>query len=185
MQTIDSTFNAYKMPGMNDIWNPIHNAVASIRYTQARYGSIFKTPGIASMAKGGGYQGYYQGGRVPNTQLGWVGERGPELMELPAGTQIRSNSDSQSILNKMMTGMVSYAKGESSPAVATAGGGLPPIQITFAPNITLGNDTDSSMIDKVMEALKYASGELKRELKQLLIKLLDDIDNDKKRRSLK
>jgi len=181
MQTIDSTFNAYKMPGMNDIWNPIHNAVASIRYTQARYGSIFKTPGIASMAKGGGYQGYYQGGRVPNTQLGWVGERGPELMELPAGTQIRSNSDSQSILNKMITGMVSYAKGESSPAVATAGGGeLPPIQLTIAPTINIGNDPDGSVYDAVIKAMKESGAEME----SILMELLEKIQRNKKRRDL-
>ncbi len=40
MQTIDSTFNAYKLPGMNDIWNPVHNLAAAIRYILARYGSI-------------------------------------------------------------------------------------------------------------------------------------------------
>ncbi|MFP3471937.1 transglycosylase SLT domain-containing protein, partial [Micrococcus sp. SIMBA_144] len=31
-QTIDPTFNSYKMPGMDDIYNPVHNAVAAIRY---------------------------------------------------------------------------------------------------------------------------------------------------------
>lgn len=40
MQTIDSTFNAYKLPGHGNIWNPIDNMVAAIRYMIARYGSV-------------------------------------------------------------------------------------------------------------------------------------------------
>lgn len=38
MQTIDPTFNAYKMPGYDDIWDPVANLVAAIGYIQARYG---------------------------------------------------------------------------------------------------------------------------------------------------
>ncbi|WP_445506766.1 phage tail tape measure protein [Niallia sp. 03190] len=183
LQTIDSTFSAYKMPGMNDIWNPIHNAVASIRYTQSRYKSIFNTPGIASMAGGGAYKGYFQGGTVPNTRLGWVGERGPELMELPAGTQIRSHSDSNSILNNMISGMVSFANGESSSQSFAVGGGwnLPPIHVTFAPTIQMGDNSDQSLYDKILDALRTASGEFK----QMLIQWLQDIENDKKRRDMK
>lgn len=58
MQTIDSTFNAYKIPGHDDIWNPVDNAIASIRYAIARYGSLANVPGVKSLAKGGKYIGY-------------------------------------------------------------------------------------------------------------------------------
>jgi hypothetical protein len=54
MQTIEPTFNAYKLPGYGDIWNPIHNAVAAIRYIIARYGSVYNLP------RGG----YAEGGEV-------------------------------------------------------------------------------------------------------------------------
>lgn len=40
MQMIDSTFNAYKLLGHGNIWNPIDNIVAAIRYMIARYGSV-------------------------------------------------------------------------------------------------------------------------------------------------
>lgn len=58
MQTIDSTFNAYKLQGHDDIWNPVDNAIASIRYAIARYGSLANVPGVKSLAKGGKYVGY-------------------------------------------------------------------------------------------------------------------------------
>ena len=61
-QTIPTTFAAHKLPGLNDLWNPVHNAVAAIRYMQSRYGSVFNIPGIRNMAAGGAYAGYEKGG---------------------------------------------------------------------------------------------------------------------------
>ncbi|WP_153018039.1 transglycosylase SLT domain-containing protein, partial [Saccharococcus caldoxylosilyticus] len=61
MQTIDPTFNRYKLPGLDDIWNPIHNAVAAIRYIIARYGTVFNVPGIRNLMRGKGYVGYAKG----------------------------------------------------------------------------------------------------------------------------
>jgi uncharacterized protein YukE len=58
MQCIDPTFQAYKLPGHGDIWNPVDNIIAGIRYTFDRYGGFEGHPGLASMAAGGGYQGY-------------------------------------------------------------------------------------------------------------------------------
>jgi TP901 family phage tail tape measure protein len=80
MQTIPSTFNAYKMSGFNDILNPIHNAIASIRYILSKYGSIFNTPGIKNMSKGGGYKGYANGGIIDKMELAWHGEEGAEAI---------------------------------------------------------------------------------------------------------
>ncbi|MFE3202262.1 NlpC/P60 family protein [Embleya sp. NPDC059237] len=65
MQMIPPTFNAYKLPGMDDILNAVHNAVSAIRYISARYGTPFNTPGIRSLSAGGGYVGYKSGGIVP------------------------------------------------------------------------------------------------------------------------
>jgi WXG100 family type VII secretion target len=58
MQCIDSTFNAHKLPGHDDIWNPVDNIIAGVRYTFSRYGGFEGHPGLKSMAHGGGYQGY-------------------------------------------------------------------------------------------------------------------------------
>ena len=44
MQTIRSTFEAHKLPGHNDIWNPVDNMCAAIRYIIGRYGSVVNLP---------------------------------------------------------------------------------------------------------------------------------------------
>jgi len=46
LQLMPPTFFAYKLPGHDDIWNPVDNAAAAIRYIQSRYGSPYKIPGI-------------------------------------------------------------------------------------------------------------------------------------------
>ncbi|MGN0193583.1 MAG: transglycosylase SLT domain-containing protein, partial [Pseudoramibacter sp.] len=40
MQTIDSTFRANALPGHTNIWNPVDNMAAAIRYMIKRYGSV-------------------------------------------------------------------------------------------------------------------------------------------------
>lgn len=66
MQTIDSTFAAYALPGYDDIWNPVHNTIAAIRYMNERYGGIQNHPGLG----GNGYIGYAVGTReVPQDML--------------------------------------------------------------------------------------------------------------------
>jgi hypothetical protein len=61
MQTIDSTFKAYSIKGHKDIWNPVDNIIAGVRYAESRYGSLANVPGIKSMANGGAYKGYAVG----------------------------------------------------------------------------------------------------------------------------
>ena len=50
MQVIDPTFQAYKDPGYDDIWDPEANIRASINYAIARYGSL-----PAAYDRAGGY----------------------------------------------------------------------------------------------------------------------------------
>ncbi|WP_083666555.1 transglycosylase SLT domain-containing protein [Saccharomonospora sp. CUA-673] len=58
MQTIDPTFDAYKLAGHNDIYAPVDNIIAGVNYTFDRYGGFEEHPGLKSMSGGGGYQGY-------------------------------------------------------------------------------------------------------------------------------
>ncbi|MFY0575808.1 transglycosylase SLT domain-containing protein [Cystobacter fuscus] len=58
MQTIQPTFDAYKLPGHDNIRDPVDNIIAGVRYAVDRYGSVSNVPGLQSMNGGGGYVGY-------------------------------------------------------------------------------------------------------------------------------
>lgn len=73
MQVIDPTFRAYARAGFNkNIYDPLSNILASIRYAVSRYGSL-----------GRAYQGhgYSNGGIV--TKAGWIGEQNKPEMVIP------------------------------------------------------------------------------------------------------
>jgi SLT domain proteins len=58
MQTIDPTFSRWALPGHTDIWNPVDNIIAGVRYAIGRYGSVSAVPGVVGMKDGTGYRGY-------------------------------------------------------------------------------------------------------------------------------
>lgn len=58
MQTIGPTFNAYCLPGHTNIWNPVDNIIAGVRYAISRYGSISNVPGVVRVHEGLSYVGY-------------------------------------------------------------------------------------------------------------------------------
>jgi hypothetical protein len=58
MQCIDSTFNSNSLPGHTNIYNPVDNIIAGVRYALGRYGSIGNVPGIRAVHSGGSYVGY-------------------------------------------------------------------------------------------------------------------------------
>ncbi|MEJ2888682.1 transglycosylase SLT domain-containing protein [Actinomycetospora aeridis] len=58
MQTIGPTFDAHKLPGHDDIRNPIDNIIAGVRYAIERYGSVSQVPGVVAEARGEAYVGY-------------------------------------------------------------------------------------------------------------------------------
>ncbi|MDF2975280.1 MAG: hypothetical protein K0S40_8 [Actinomycetospora sp.] len=58
MQTIGPTFEAHKLPGHDDIRDPVDNIIAGVRYAIARYGSVSRVPGVLAVARGDPYVGY-------------------------------------------------------------------------------------------------------------------------------
>ncbi|MGM7635632.1 phage tail tape measure protein [Bacillus sp. Hm123] len=86
-QIINSTFQRWKYPGMNDRRNPLHSALAAIRYMDGRYGGVHNHPGIKSMMKGGGYKPYKNGTNFHPGGLAMVNDgNGPELIQFPSGS---------------------------------------------------------------------------------------------------
>ncbi|MFS0766035.1 transglycosylase SLT domain-containing protein [Peribacillus phoenicis] len=168
-QTIDPTFNAYKMAGMNDIYNPIHNAVAAIRYIKSRYGTVFNTPGIKSMARGGAYKGYYKGGQVDSSQWAWVGEDGPELMKMRGGSRVFNNKKSNSILSRLL----SFGNSEGQTNQQNNKNSESNDQFVFAPVIHIAERTDKMEIENYVKTIL---GDQYEEFKKMMKKFKKDED---------
>ncbi|MBS2536874.1 transglycosylase SLT domain-containing protein [Catenulispora sp. NF23] len=56
MRTIRPTFDAYALDGHRDIYNPVDNIVAAVRYATATYGSPEEA--VASECGGSCWRGY-------------------------------------------------------------------------------------------------------------------------------
>lgn len=75
LQVIDPTFRQYAMPGHNsNIFDPLSNILASIRYALSRYGSL-----------GAAYRGvgYENGGVITKQHMAMVGEGNKEEVVIP------------------------------------------------------------------------------------------------------
>lgn len=79
MQTKRSTFNAYKAPGHDDIFNAYDNLLAALNYAKHRYG-----PSLYFLGQG---HGYANGGIANEPSI--FGEDGPE-MAIPLASPKRS-----------------------------------------------------------------------------------------------
>lgn len=88
MQVIDPTFRAYAHPShRRDVYDPLSNIVASMRYALSRYGSLaaaYNRPG-----------GYARGTTHAQPGPAWVGEHGPELLWFRGGERVVSHRNSR------------------------------------------------------------------------------------------
>lgn len=75
VQTIGPTFNAYKFPGHNDVYNGYDDLLAGIHYMKSIYGS-----GSSAFARVSGREGYANGGLITQPIHALVGEDGPETI---------------------------------------------------------------------------------------------------------
>ncbi|WP_029946427.1 transglycosylase SLT domain-containing protein, partial [Bacillus subtilis] len=167
MQTVPTTFNAHKAPGMGNIRNPIHNAAAAIGYIKSRYGSIDNVPGIKSLNHGGPYVGYANGGAITKEQIARVGEgnkrewiipeergiRGRYLLQRAAqalGMEVTDPSQSQQ--SELSSGQVSAVTSGTRQTIQTAG--TKEIKIEFNGDQHFHNGQDAeSLAAKIKQAL--------------------------------
>ena len=75
MQTKRSTFNAYKAPGHDDIFNAYDNLLAALNYAKHRYG-----PSLYFLGQG---HGYANGGFINKQQLAMIGEQNKPEVVIP------------------------------------------------------------------------------------------------------
>jgi SLT domain-containing protein len=106
LQTIGGTFAAYHVPGTSsNIYDPLANIAAAINYAVHTYGPTLMRGGMG-MGSGHGYAAG-TGGAAPG--WGWVGERGPELVNFRGGEMVLPTGS-----------LVGYASGTVSAAEALA-----------------------------------------------------------------
>lgn len=82
MQVIDPTFKSYARAGFNkNVYDPLSNILASIRYAKSRYGSLARA-----------YQGHgYANGGLVN-KPGWIGEGNRKEMVIPLSASKRQRA---------------------------------------------------------------------------------------------
>lgn len=133
MQTIGSTFNAYRLPSLSpDIYDPLSNIVAGIRYMLANYGSIDAVVGPRRQS----WYGYASGTTNARKGWAWVGENGPELVNFGGGETVLNNRDSMRAINESANGAVS-----SSGASQSYGLGNVVINVNMN-NVNVASDMD-------------------------------------------
>ncbi|MGY3766948.1 phage tail tape measure protein [Vagococcus vulneris] len=82
LQVIDPTFRAYARPGFNkNVYDPLSNMLASIRYAVSRYGSL------TAAYRGVGYE---NGGLITREHLAMVGEGNKPEMVIPLTRESRA-----------------------------------------------------------------------------------------------
>lgn len=167
MQTIDPTFNSNKVNGMNDIWNPIHNAAAAINYIKGRYGNVYNTPGVRSIRNGGAYKGYANGGLITQEQIARVGEGNKREWIIPEERGIRGRYllaqaaqalgmdvyDPANSTSELSEGQVQTVTAGTTVAPTTSGG-TKQITIQFNGDQHFHNGQDEqSLVEKIKRAL--------------------------------
>jgi SLT domain-containing protein len=162
MQTIDPTFNRYKLPGLNNIWNPIHNAVAAIRYIKARYGSVFNVPGIRNLLRGRGYVGYAEGGIATKPQFAALAENGWKEYIIP--TEPRMRKRALSLLAQANAELGYSPSGNRTLNRNNAGGN---VSIEFSPKV------DIHVYGADIKEAGSLEAAVDRKLEELFQKLLD------------
>lgn len=115
---IPQALPASKMASAGADWrtNAATQIAWGLQYIKQRYGS----PGSAlSEWMGRSPHWYAKGGLAPFGQTAWVGERGPELMQVTSkGTRIFSNADSMTLAGALGMAVPGYARGTVSLGAA-------------------------------------------------------------------
>lgn len=130
LQYIPQTFARYRVKGHNNIYSGFDQLLAFFNNMNWRRDLPYGKRGWGPS----GARKYYRGGRTPNGE-GWslVGERGPELLRLPGGTNIFNNRESTG----MLSSLINYSKGNQNASTSTNRPVSNQEQVVFAPQINL------------------------------------------------
>ncbi|ANZ33073.1 phage tail tape measure protein [Staphylococcus carnosus] len=109
VQVKPATFNQYKLPGHGNIWNPLDNLIAGMRYAKARYG-----PKKMLNQIGHGLP-YKNGTNYATKGLHNVFEEGGEIINMRGGEQVIPNDVSVAAIERVVNSDV-YGKTQSAVA---------------------------------------------------------------------
>lgn len=112
LQVIPETFASYMLKGFGDIWNPVDNAIAAIRYMYARYGHIVGPSG----------SGYDVGGSIGRAP--WGGKAVPIIAHEGERIMNPAQYDATARMAGMSPGgLDNYLGFDGSPRQSFASGG--------------------------------------------------------------
>lgn len=141
VQVIPPTFNAYKLKGMNDIYNPLHNLVAGMRYAKSRYGGSM----LSVIGHGHGYK---TGGIVNGKQLAWLDEENKGEVVIPLNPSRRSDAMK----------LLAYTAMKIMPKERGGQGYRPNI-----PDVNIAsNDTESNIVKMLAQIVRNQQEQLDR-----------------------
>lgn len=141
VQVIPPTFNAYKLKGMNDIYNPLHNLVAGMRYAKSRYGGSM----LSVIGHGHGYK---TGGIVNGKQLAWLDEENKGEVVIPLNPSRRSDAMK----------LLAYTAMKIMPKERGGQGYRPNI-----PDVNIAsNDTESNIIKMLAQIVRNQQEQIDR-----------------------
>lgn len=137
MQVKPPTFAAYKLKGHNNIWNGYDNMLAGLNYAKHKYG-----PSLSYLGNG---QGYSKGGTHHGSGAFLVGEKGPEILNVPGDVKI---DDHQTTRRKLR----SLAKDFTPAKPGHLPNGKPNITININFNGNVGNSKqDADRVANMIE----------------------------------
>ncbi|MDT7015363.1 tape measure protein [Levilactobacillus namurensis] len=140
VQTIDSTFNAYKFKGHGQIYNGFDDLLAGINYMKHIYGK-----GASAFSRVSGPEGYAKGGHINRNKLSIVGEKGWELFKPDtAGTVIPHEASEK---------LISGSKGK--------------VTISAPTKVVIQGNADKSSIDELDSRLEKRNDDLVEKLREL------------------
>ena len=152
MQVIDPTFRAYARPGFNqNVYDPLSNILASIRYAVSTYGSL---------AKAFRGTGYANGGLV--TKPGFIGEEEKEMV-IPLAANKRKRGISLWEQTGQMLGVSLPSYTPDNSAVSVGSNGDVSETNTYSPvfNLTINGSTDTrSQARQVKQWIQEAMDEM-------------------------
>lgn len=125
--------------------------------------NVAQREGNASIGGSGGYPGNAAGTDSWRGGWTWVGEKGPELLNLPKGSQIMSNAESQKMIGQLADGTT----GAAPPAIWP--GGSASFADNFEARVSGGLlNAGDKVATKMQRAMESAAKKLRKEMESAL-----------------